>query len=321
MSQAPQEPLAAVVIPTRARETRLAFALEALSQQSLAPERFEVVIVRDEDDRGWRTPPPAGLRMRTITLPGHPPPAEKRNAGWRSSRAELIAFTDDDCRPSPGWLEGLVEAWAEAARAPLVIQGAVAPDPDEAPLLTGLARSLEVESPDGWYQTANLALPRTLLERIGGFDESLNRTGEDTDLALRAAAGGAEAVFAERALVWHAVHTRTLPWALRDVARADGVAELIRRHPDLRRRVFLRFFWKRSHAALCLALAGLALGRPRGALLAGLPYLASNYDRSVPPSPKHVAAVALHLPSRFLLDLFETLQTARGALRSRTPLL
>jgi GT2 family glycosyltransferase len=177
-----------------------------------------------------------------------------------------------------------------------------------------------VSSPDGWYQTANLALPRALLERIGGFDESLSRTGEDTDLALRAAAGGAEAAFAEWALVWHAVHTRTLPWALRDVARADGVAELIRRHPALRRRVFFGLFWKRSHAALCLALAGLAFGR-RPAFLASLPYVALNYDRSVPVSAKHVAAVALHLPSRFLLDLFETLQTARGALRSRTPLL
>jgi hypothetical protein len=52
-----------------------------------------------------------------------------------------------------------------------------------------------------------------------------------------------------------------------------------------------------------------------------MPYLISNYDRSRPASPKHVASVALHLPFRFLLDLAETFQTVRGAVRSRTPLI
>ena len=43
------EPEIAVVIPTRRRETRLAFALEALAEQRLDPSRFEVVVVRDGD--------------------------------------------------------------------------------------------------------------------------------------------------------------------------------------------------------------------------------------------------------------------------------
>jgi len=43
------EPEIAVVIPTRGRETRLAFCLEALAGQSLEASRFEVIVVRDED--------------------------------------------------------------------------------------------------------------------------------------------------------------------------------------------------------------------------------------------------------------------------------
>ena len=38
-------PDVSVVIPTHDRETRLAFALEALAEQTLARERFEVIVV------------------------------------------------------------------------------------------------------------------------------------------------------------------------------------------------------------------------------------------------------------------------------------
>ncbi|HKG36843.1 MAG TPA: glycosyltransferase [Solirubrobacterales bacterium] len=314
-------PRVAVVVPTRARETRLAFALEALAAQTIGTGAFEVLLVRDGDVHGPRTPPPHRLRTRTLTMPARGTPAEKRNAGWRATAAPLVAFTDDDCRPHPGWLEALVAAWESADGEPLVIQGAVKPDPDETHLLTGLARSLTVTAADGWFQTANLALTRPLLERLEGFDERFSRTGEDTDLGLRAVATGAEVRFAEGALVWHAVHTLALPAAIRDRARADQVAELIRRHPAQRDRLYRRVFWKRSHALVALALAGMLARRPALAALAALPYALANYDRSVPPSARHAAAVALHLPARFAVDLAETVQTARGAVRSRTPLI
>ena len=316
-------PRVAVVVPTRDRETRLAFGLEALAGQTVGTGAFEVVLVRDGDLRGPRTPPPVGLRTRTVTMPARATPAEKRNAGWRATSAPLVAFTDDDCRPDRGWLEGLLSAWEQAGRGePVVIQGAVQPDPDERHLLTGLARSLTVVAADGWFQTANLALPRPLLERLGGFDEGFSRpAGEDTDLGLRAVAAGAEVSFAEDAVVWHAVHTLSLPAAIRDRARADQVAELIRRHPGQRDRIYRRVFWKRSHALVALALAGALTRRPGAAVLAALPYVIDNYDTSVPPSPRHAAAVALHLPARFAVDFAETLQTAKGAVRARTPLL
>jgi hypothetical protein len=311
----------AVVIATRRRETRLAFALEALGRQSYPIDRLEVIVVRDGDDAEQRARAPEGLRLEVLRMPERRSAAAKRNAGWRASRSDLIAFTDDDCRPSPGWIERLVAAWNGPGGGDAVIQGAVRPDPDEIHLLTGLARSLTVRSADGWFQTANLALPRSLLERVGGFDESFSRTAEDTDLGLRALGVGARPVFASEAVVWHAVHTLNLAGAIRDVARADEMAELIRRHPAQRRRIPLGIFWKRSHALVSLALAGAVLARRRRtALIAAVPYVIENYDRSVPVSAKHVAAVAVHLPARFAVDLAELVQTVRGAARSRTPL-
>ena len=36
-------------------------------------------------------------------------PAKARNRGWRAAAAPLVAFTDDDCRPSTTWLQELLE--------------------------------------------------------------------------------------------------------------------------------------------------------------------------------------------------------------------
>ena len=130
------EPDIAVVIPTRRRETRLAFALEALAEQSLDASRFEVIVVRDGDAAAPFAEPPDGLRVRFCTRPGVAGPTAKRNVGWRSTTAPLVAFTDDDCRPHPAWLESLLAA-ADGADA--FLQGRTEPDPDESHLLHGFA--------------------------------------------------------------------------------------------------------------------------------------------------------------------------------------
>ena len=75
-----------MVIPTRGREARLAFALESLAGQ-LDPGRFEVIVVRDADARAAvRRSRPEGLRVRYLTLPGVAGPTAKRNLGWRADR-------------------------------------------------------------------------------------------------------------------------------------------------------------------------------------------------------------------------------------------
>jgi len=74
-------PEIAVVIPTRGRETRLAFALEALAAQTVACERFEVVVVRDGDAEPPLAGAPPGLRLRELTRPGVAGPTAKRNLG------------------------------------------------------------------------------------------------------------------------------------------------------------------------------------------------------------------------------------------------
>lgn len=316
----------AVVIPTRGRETRLAFALEALAAQTLDRDRFEVIVVRDGDAAEPLGAAPDGLRLRTLERPGVAGPTAKRNLGWRSSDAALIAFTDDDCRPEPGWLAALVDAHGGSPGT--FLQGRTEPDPEELHLLPGLARTQEVLKPTGWYETCNVAYPRALLERLDGFDEAFEFGGEDTDLAYRALELGAEARFVDTARVRHAVIARSLRGALADATRWNDVAAVLARHPGLRSALHHRWFWYPSHERLLLAAAGLAIASRRGlplparalGVVAAFPY----FDMRVnwrQPSPRRTPLQLGVLGAWALVDGAETLARIPAAIRRRVPVI
>ena len=319
-------PDVAVVIPTARRETRLAFALEALACQTIPGERFEVIVVRAADS-GAQTEAPAGLAVKFLEAPAGSGPAEKRNLGWREAKAPLIAFTDDDCRPYPDWLERLLAAATDRDR-PRLLQGRTEPDPEERPLLHGLAVTQNIPEASGWYETCNIAYSRDLLDRLGGFDEAFDGGaddlvigGEDTDLGLRALAAGAEFEFVHDAVVRHAVHPRHLGRALRDTRRWRSVPAVLARHPEQRQRLHHGFFGRRAHVALLAVGLVVPLRRhPALALVATLPYL-RHHVRSYPASPRGLVRAALDLPARALVDATEVAVTAREAVRHRVPVL
>jgi GT2 family glycosyltransferase len=305
-------PEIAVVIPTRGREARLAFALESLAGQ-LEPDRFEVVVVRDADAREPFAIPPPELPVRHLTLPAVAGPTPKRNLGWRATEAPLVAFTDDDCRAAPGWLTALL---ASAAGSAVFLQGRTAPDPDERHLLHGLARSVEVDGPGGWFETCNMAYPRALLERLGGFDETFGFGGEDTDLAWRAIESGAEPRFVGEALVWHAVVSRTAAKALSDATRWRDLPAVVARHPGLHAWLYRRHFWNREHMAIAIALAGLPVARRRPALaaMAAVPYLSARVNWREP-HPRRIARALATMPLFAALDTIEVAARLPAAIR------
>jgi glycosyltransferase involved in cell wall biosynthesis len=314
-------PEIAVVIPTRRRETRLAFALEALAGQSVDRDRFEVIVVRDGDAQAPLAGAPDGLEVRFLTRPGMAGPTAKRNVGWRAASAPLVAFTDDDCRPAPGWLAALLAVSRADGERDAFIQGRTEVDPAERHLLFGLARSLTITAPSPWHETCNIAYPRRLLDRLGGFDESYTFGGEDTDLGIRAIETGAERRFAPEALVWHAVLASPLYRTVRSVGKLETLPLVVSRHPEQRRHLFLRMFRNRSHFGILLAALGMLAARrhPRAAIAAAAPYVAMNVDpRNL--RPRGLARQALHLPARALVDASETASLIRSGIRHRTPI-
>lgn len=308
---------ASVVVASVGRETRLAFLLEALQKQTLPRARFEVIVVR-----GRLPDDPAGpadeLGARVIDCEPAGP-STLRNTGIAHATAPLVAFTDDDCRPAPEWLERLVEA-ARGREGDFVLQGRTEPDPDEVRRLHGLARSQSIVGPSPWYQTCNIAYPRELLERLGGFDETFDGGGEDADLGLRAVEHGASPVYVDEARVWHAVHSRHVWDALRDQGRWHTIPLVISRHAGQRDALELRLFWRAGHPRVLLAVAGLLAARrsPALALAASVPYVRhhlAGYART----PRGVARGLLDLPGRALVDLAGVTATIRAAVRHRVP--
>jgi GT2 family glycosyltransferase len=323
-----RDPEISVAIASRDRPVRLRWLLNALEEQTLAKERFEVVLAHNlrppEADELLLSHPlaRAGV-LRYVALPPSEGAARNRNASWRMARAPLVAFIDDDCRPSPGWLE---ETLAAARRHPgAIVQGRTLPDPDEAAHITASAFALTqwIDPPSPWAETCNIVYPREVLERHGGFDEAAGLViGEDTDLAWRALGAGTRQVAAPEALVWHAVEPVPLRRVMRWNLRWRQFPLLARRHPGLRAHFPGRYFWKQSHPKLLAGLAGLALARRHPALaVLALPWLMHNSTPRYGPTPRGRARVAVELPGRLARDLSEVAVLAAGSVQYRSLLL
>jgi|SRR4051794_3022602 len=312
-------PEVTVVIPTRDRAARLAAALDALRGQTLEPERFETLVVDDGSSDGTaeilagRTED-GGLTIRALRLSGNGP-AAARNAGWRAARAPLVAFTDDDCEPTPTWLESILRAAAASPGA--IVQGTTAPIPREADLLSRpFSRTRLIDGPSPWFATCNIAYPRELLERLNGFDELFPEAlGEDTDLGWRALEAGSQVEFAPEAIVHHAVEDLGPAGYMQHALRGADAVYAFRRHPGLRART-LRYgiFRNPSLSRLGLAMAGLLLARrhPAAALLAA-PYARNVLGRSI-----SSGGGPLLVPYLLAYDLVQAYTSVRGSIRHRT---
>jgi len=313
-------PLIAVVVATNgARPTRLRWLLNALEEQDLGREAFEVVVAHDSADAEVRALLAGHPVAATVLRLAPTGPAAKRNAAWRAARAPVIAFTDDDCRAPAAWLRSMLEATDRHPGA--VVQGTTRPDPDEIGVfeISPLARSQWIDPPSPMAQTCNIAYPRALLDAVGGFDETYpDAAGEDADLAIRARGAGGALVAAPEVLTYHAVETGLVA-RLRTAWRWQHLALLVRRHPELRE-VFPAggYAWKASHVELLAAAAGLALARRIPlATLAAAPYV----RRSFPRDPRRAVRGVLDLPGRAIVDAVELTALARGSIRHRTLLL
>jgi glycosyltransferase involved in cell wall biosynthesis len=104
------KPVVTVVIPTYNRPASIRNCLDALARQTLRSGTFEVVVVDDGspdplvlDPGEWA----AAFVLRVIRQENSGP-SGARNRGVQAARGEILAFTDDDCLPTPEWLNCLI---------------------------------------------------------------------------------------------------------------------------------------------------------------------------------------------------------------------
>ena len=309
-------PEISVVVPTRNRAARLEGLLRSLSAQTLEPGRFEVIVVDDGSDDGTAALLAAAEApgLSAIRRSGDGP-AAARNAGWRSARAPLVAFTDDDCEATPDWLEQALAAAAERPGA--IVQGPTTPIPAELELTGPFTRTKEIPAVNPSFQTCNIVYPRELLERLGGFDEGFPEAlGEDTDLGWRAREIGVELHWSERVRVHHAVDDLGPVGFLRTALRGADAVRVFRRHPRLRAEG-LRWGVVRNGRLpwLGLAVVGLLVARRSPALGA---VLALPYARRLARVCAKQRATPLLAPYYALWDVLFAYTSLRGSLRHGT---
>lgn len=332
---APRSGSVAVVVPTYCRADLIPRLLAGFEAQ-LGSIDFEVVIVDDAstDDTARvldELASTSGLTLRVLRQERNRGPAAARNLGWRSTDAEFIAFTDDDCTAEPGWLSALAGALAGAD----IAQGRTIPDPAEADRLGPFSRTLSVGQEDGFYQTCNIAYRREVLEAEGGFDEAFRfPAGEDTDLAWRARERGASTTFRADAVVRHTVPSSSLLRALRDTWRWQSAPQAVSRHPQLRSLIYRRYVWRPAHSLVLYVLAGIALaiaapwfGSWPAAAIAWMiaaalvaPYAHYRLRRAPLPATRLRDRLLL-LPATYAIDGAEVLACIVGSIRYRTLLL
>ena len=194
------EPVASVVLPTRGRAAYLEVALDSLAAQDLA-EPWELIVVDDGSSDGTRALlERRGVRSLRLDPPRGLNPA--RNAGIAAAASDLVAFTDDDVRAPAGWLQALVEGarrhpGAEAFGGPIRprFEGRTPRGcgREEPPLTTLDLGPHDTSAELVWG--ANMAVRRSALERVGGFDETIHGGGDEQEWLERLHEAGGEVMY------------------------------------------------------------------------------------------------------------------------------
>jgi GT2 family glycosyltransferase len=226
-----------VVIPTWCRPSLLLDCLEALSQQYFPAEHFEVIVVSDGNDpvtastiRAWKET--SQLQLQYLQLPAKGGPAAARNMGWKNAVGQLVAFTDDDCRPAPDWLENL---WCHhrQAQTPIAYTGkVVVPLPARKNLTDHARNTAYLAKAD--FITANCACTRETLLLTGGFDEQFTMAWrEDSDLEFKLLQQDIPIRYVATAVVQHPVRPTKWGSSMRDQRKGVFNALLHRKYPEL----------------------------------------------------------------------------------------
>lgn len=208
-----EAPLVSVVIPTYNRSGVIARTINDILNQTYS--NLEIIVVDDgSTDDSQAVLKNFGNQIRVMTQ-NNAGPAAARNRGISASRGEIIAFQDSDDRWAPAKIERQVSLLQQAEESiPCCLtnttlffaDGRVTSSFDNAPLDPALSEGIwmnvtEVLVTRFVMFNQAIAIRRKVLEKMGGFDETL-KCLEDYDLALRLSFEGPWAFIREPLAIW-----------------------------------------------------------------------------------------------------------------------
>jgi len=190
----PSAPAASILIPTRGRPRYLAVALASIVSQAHA-EGAEVLVISDGGGAPTRL---VGERLgaRVIEPASAGGANAARNAGIAATTGDPVILIDDDVRAPAGWLPALLDGLRrypdhDVFGGPIVavLDGGPRSCGREQPPITTLWLGSEDRDADLVW-SANMAIRRRALDRVGPFDESIHGRGEEEEWERRYTAVG-----------------------------------------------------------------------------------------------------------------------------------
>ncbi|MBI5701262.1 glycosyltransferase [Candidatus Saganbacteria bacterium] len=206
-------PFISIIIPVRNGERLLANCLESLKLQSYPHDRFEIIIsdgmssddtIKIAEKYGAKV-----VRNPKLTVgPG-------RNEGYKLSRGDLIAFSDDDCVMDKDWLLNSVKYFKDERVGGL--SGPTITQNDGSPLgeAIGLIYDLAASSGKSAHRSENNKVSevadipgcnaiyrRTVIEEVFPIDETLI-TAEDVEMNRLIRLEGHKLLYVPDVKLWH----------------------------------------------------------------------------------------------------------------------
>jgi glycosyltransferase involved in cell wall biosynthesis len=201
MNEIPKD-LVSVIIPCHNAERFLSDTLESVLRQSWP--QIEVIIVDDGSTDGTGALIESyGTRLQAIHIPVNRGPSAARNLGTRSARGVYLQYLDSDDLLRPQAIEKKVEALTRTGADVAYSDWQKLEENERGEFQRGaiMGRSLEDVHPDPqlalltdfWCPPAAYLYRRALVDRIGGWNESM-RLIEDAQFALQGALRGGKFV-------------------------------------------------------------------------------------------------------------------------------
>jgi GT2 family glycosyltransferase len=199
------QPSVAVVVAAYNAERTIDECVTSLLALDYPADRLEVRVV---DNGSSDSTLPALRRYRgriIVQTERRRGPSAARNAGVAATAAEVVAFTDADCRVQPGWCSALVAALEDpkigVAGGRILARDPANPIARFGEVIHDHRAAIEQYSPP-YAITMNWGSRRSLLRAMGGFDERFIRT-QDVDLSYRIVQAGYRLRFVPEAVVFH----------------------------------------------------------------------------------------------------------------------
>lgn len=197
-------PRLSVIIPHYNDLERLDACLQAVTQQSLPRDSYEIIVSDNMSPVGEDAVRAAISDRARLVIASERGAGPARNRGVEEAKGAILAFTDCDCLPRPDWLEQGLKALDAAdfvgGRMTVLVRPGKAMNGTEAFEAVFAFDNARYIREEFFTVTANLFCPKPLFEKIGPFRTMV---AEDKEWCLRAKAAGYRIGYAERAVVGH----------------------------------------------------------------------------------------------------------------------